>query len=81
MQTPYSPLIGRGAMIGLIGYIASGPIGFILVRFTKPQPSWASPAEFASNYHVAQDIPFYFGFLLLGGMLALSSAYYLDAGA
>jgi hypothetical protein len=34
---------------------------------------------FAEHYHIVQDVPFYFGFLLIGGMLMLMAGHYLSA--
>jgi hypothetical protein len=33
---------------------------------------------FAQHYHVVQDVPYYFGFLLISGMLMISTGYYLN---
>lgn len=74
----YAQLISVGSLIALIGYITSGPVGFLIVRIVKPQPVWTSSAVFAENYHVIQDLPFYFGFLLTGGMLMLAAGHYLN---
>lgn len=74
----YNKLILRGSLIALIGYITSGPLGFIVVRLVKPQPAWTSASVFAENYHFIQDLPFYFGFLLTGGMLMLVTGHYLS---
>jgi hypothetical protein len=74
----YYRLISLGSLIALTGYITSGPVGFLVVSVVKPQPAWSSPSAFAENYHVIQDLPFYFGFLLIGGMLMLAASHYLD---
>lgn len=79
MSNSYTRLISAGAFMALIGYITSGPVGFTLVRLVKPQPMWSSPKIFAQNYHFIQDVPFYFGFLLIGGMLMLAVGHYLNA--
>lgn len=81
MGTHHSKLISQGALIGLVGYVASGPLGFVLVQAVQPQPSWTSAEAFVRNYHVVQDIPFYFGFLLLAGMIMLAAGYYLASPA
>lgn len=78
MKTSYSQLISLGALIALVGYLTSGPLGFLVVSAVKPQPEWTSPATFAANYHIIQDLPFYFGFLLIGGMLMLAAGHYLN---
>lgn len=56
----------------------SGPVAFLIVNLVKPQPAWSSPAVFAENYGTIQDLPFYFGFLLIGGMLMLAAGHYLN---
>lgn len=79
MQNDYHRLIALGTLVGLAGYVLSGPGGFLLVRITQPQPAWASPAVFVENYHVVQDMPYYFGLLLIGGMLMLAAGLFLNA--
>src|SRR5688572_30161165 len=74
----YQKLISVSALIALTGFILSGPVGFLFVSLTKPQPSWDSPAVFARNYHIVQDLPYYLGFLLISGMLMLTAAHYLS---
>lgn len=78
MKRHYNNLISLGAMIALVGYVLSGPVAFLTVNIIKPQPAWISPAVFAENYSTLQDIPFYFGFLLIGGMLMLAAGHYLN---
>jgi hypothetical protein len=77
MKNNYARMISLGAMTALIGFVTSGPLGFLIVNLVKPQPPWVSSAEFAANYHAVQDVPFYFGFLLIGGMLMLVVGHYL----
>lgn len=78
MKSNYHGLISLGALVALIGYIMSGPVAFLIVNLVKPQPAWVSPAVFAENYSTIQDLPFYFGFLLIGGMLMLATGHYLN---
>jgi hypothetical protein len=78
MKQTYGGLISIGALIALIGFITSGPLGFVLVKLVSPQPPWTSPAEFAANYNVIQDVPYYFGLLLIGGMIMLIAGHYLS---
>jgi hypothetical protein len=73
-------LISFGSLVALIGFILSGPVGFLFVQFIRPQPAWTSAATFVANYNSVQDIPYYFGFMLVGGMLILAAAHYLNAG-
>jgi hypothetical protein len=74
----YNKLLTLGSLVALIGFISSGPVGFLIVNIVKPQPTWTSSSVFAENYHVIQDLPFYFGFLLIGGMLMLAVGHYLN---
>ena len=74
----YERLISIGAIVALVGFILSGPVAFILVKLVKPQAQWVSPAVFAQHYHVVQDVPYYFGLLLISGMLMISTGYYLN---
>jgi len=71
-------LISIGAMVALVGFVLSGPASFIIIRVVRPQPAWVSPSVFVENYHIIQDIPYYFGFLLIGGMLMVSAGHYLS---
>lgn len=77
MKTGMDKQIANGAWVALCGYLLSGPVGFILVNWLQPQPAWVSPSVFAANYHWLQDVPYYFGFLLVGGMLMIFAANYL----
>ncbi|MFL5740401.1 MAG: hypothetical protein ACJ75B_09310 [Flavisolibacter sp.] len=72
-------LISFGSIAALIGFILSGPVGFLLVLLIKPQPAWTSASNFAAHYNSLQNIPYYFGFILIGGMLILAVAHYLNA--
>jgi hypothetical protein len=74
----FNDLISMGSLIALAGYILSGPIAFVIVKTVKPQPAWISSSTFAQQYHVIQDLPYYFGFLLIGGMLMVSAGHYLN---
>ena len=78
MKVGYDKLISLSALVALTGYILSGPVAFFLVQQVNPQPVWTSPAAFAENYSFIQDLPFYFGFMLIGGMLMLVTAHYLN---
>ncbi len=71
-------LISMGALIALAGYILSGPIGFLIVAISGAQPAWVSAGVFAAHYHWVQDIPFYFGFLLVGGMFMIAAGHFLN---
>lgn len=74
----FNRLISLGAIVALTGFLMSGPVAFMIVRLIKPQPAWVSSTVFVENYGTIQDLPFYFGFLLIGGMLMLSVGHYLN---
>lgn len=73
----YNKLISLGSIVALMGFIMSGPVAFVLVNLISPQPPWVSSRVFVENYSTIQDLPYYFGFLLMGGMLMLSAGNYL----
>jgi len=68
--------ISLGALISLAGFALSGPIGFLLVHFIQPLPAWTSSLDFIAAYNAWQNIPYFFGFVLVGGMLLLAVAHY-----
>lgn len=72
-------LISLGSLTALVGFILSGPVGFLLVQIIQPQPAWTSATNFVANYNSLQNIPYWFGFILVGGMLIFSAAHYLNA--
>jgi len=74
----YGDLITLGSIVALVGFIFSGPVSLIVVKALSPQPRWVSSSVFISNYHIIQDVPYYFGFLLIGGMLIVSAGHYLN---
>lgn len=78
MDNDFNKLISLGALVALGGYVLSGPVAFFLVNSISPQPVWTSPAVFANHYSTLQDLPFYFGFFLIGGMLMLVAGHYLN---
>jgi hypothetical protein len=61
------------ASVTLAGCLLSGPISLALVRL-HPQPSWQGAEAFARAYHPLQTIPYFTGFFLVGGALALIAA-------
>ncbi len=71
-------LISIGSLVAVVGFIFSGPVAFVIVRVVRPQPTWISSSVFVEHYHIIQDLPYYFGFLLIGGMLMVSVGHYLS---
>jgi len=61
------------AAAALAGVLLSGPISLALVTL-HPQPIWQGAEAFARAYHPIQTIPYFTGFLLVGGALALIAA-------
>ncbi len=72
-------LIMLGSIVALAGFLLSGPLAFLFVQLIKPQPAWTSASVFAANYSAVQNLPYFFGFALVGGLLVLAVAHYLDA--
>jgi len=72
-------LISLGSLTALAGFILSGPVGFLLVQIIQPQTEWKSPADFVANYNSLLNFPYWCGFILVGGMLILAAAHYLNA--
>ena len=73
----YNKLVSLGAFIAMTGYLLSGPVSYLVIYLIKPQPAWTNAAEFAANYSTIQDLTYYFGYLLVGGMLMLAAGHYL----
>jgi len=63
-----------GAIVTLAGIVLSGPVSLALVNTLHPQPSWTGPEAFALAYHPIQTLPYFTGFLLVGGSLYLVAA-------
>ena len=74
----YERLISFGAIVALAGFVLSGPVAFIVVRLISPQPEWISPEVFSQHYNIIQDSPYYFGFLLIAGMVMIFAGHFLN---
>lgn len=61
------------AAITLAGVVLSGPVSLALVTL-HPQPAWVDAETFARAYHPIQAVPYFTGFLLVGGSLYLIAA-------
>lgn len=70
--------IRMAVWISLFGFILSGPVGLALVTWLGPQPEWTSAIVFAEHYKWIQSLPYYFGFFLIGGVLMLVLAHFMD---
>jgi hypothetical protein len=71
-RTPAVSAAIRGALATLIGIVVSGPISLALVSL-RPQPAWTGPDAFARAYHPLQTLPYFTGFLLVGGAACSNS--------
>jgi len=60
-----------GAVLTAVGTLASGPLALPVVALVQPQPPWAGAGVFVENFHRIQTLPFYFGFVLLGGSILM----------
>lgn len=60
-----------GAILAVTGILTSGPLAIPLVALVQAQPPWTSAAVFVENFHRIQTLPFYFGFLLIGGSVLM----------
>lgn len=60
-----------GATLTVAGALLSGPASLALVNATHPQPPWRDARTFVASYHPLQTLPFFLGFLLVGGLLTL----------
>lgn len=67
----YLRLGAWGALSTLLGALLSGPVSLWLVGITHPQPPWRDARTFVEHFHVIQTLPFFLGFFLVGGLLAL----------
>jgi hypothetical protein len=63
----------------LLGALLSGPIAMLAVNATHPQPAWQGPGVFVENYHPIQTLPFFLGFLLVSGLVALIASLHAVA--
>ncbi|HEX2660993.1 MAG TPA: hypothetical protein VHU40_22085, partial [Polyangia bacterium] len=67
------PFAVTAAGVTLAGCLLSGPISLALVTL-HPQPAWQGAEAFARAYHPLQTLPYFTGFLLIGGAVALIAA-------
>lgn len=79
MKQDSNSFIANGALISLMGFILSGPVSVLVVMWIAPQPLWISAEEFVSHYHPIQSLPYYFGFMLLLGLMLLVTGHVISA--
>jgi len=70
-----------GALVNITGILLSGPLGLLIVMRVHPSPAWQGPQVWAENFHTIQTLPFFCGFLLLGGYLMMAAAAHQMAEA
>jgi hypothetical protein len=69
----------HAAVCALFGAVLSGPVAMVVVNATHPQPTWQGPATFARSYHPIQTLPFFLGFFLVSGFVALVASLHAVA--
>jgi hypothetical protein len=72
-STPAAGSTIAAAVVTLAGIVLSGPVSMALVTL-HPQPAWTGPEAFVRAYHPIQTVPYFTGFLLVGGSLSLIAA-------
>jgi hypothetical protein len=65
--------------VAIAGMVLSGPVRFLVVSATAPQPPWAGAANFVEHYQSIQAAPFFFAFLITIGFPALHAAVFLTS--
>ncbi len=68
-----------GAAVTLPGIVLSSPIAVVLIDRLYPQPTWQGAGVYAAHFHPLQAAPFFAGFLLVGGYVAVLAAAHLAA--
>ncbi|MCO6451109.1 MAG: hypothetical protein J5I90_10020 [Caldilineales bacterium] len=63
-----------GAWLTIFGILLSGPLGLFIVTAVQPSGPWQDAATYAQNYHPIQTLPFFCGFLLVGGYVVMMAA-------
>lgn len=71
----------RAAICTLLGIVVSGPIAVVLLALFHPQPPWKDAETFARHYHWLQALPYFGGFFLVFGFVALMASLYVLAPA
>ena len=56
-----------GAAMTVAGILLSGPLGLLIVSAVQSSGPWQGAAAYVQNYHPIQTLPFFCGFLLVGG--------------
>lgn len=76
-QTTLNRFGAYSAVALFIGVLLSGLVGVPLVSWLQPQPTWQNGRVFAENFGFIQTLPYYAGFLMIGGFLLFHVTIYL----
>jgi hypothetical protein len=71
----------KAATCTLLGIVISGPIAVVSLALFHPQPPWKDAETFARHYHWLQALPYFGGFLLVFGFVALMASLFVLAPA
>jgi hypothetical protein len=63
-DNPTDRLLAVSAIFVVAGTVCSGPLGMLLTAIHR-QPHWKDAQTFAENFHAVQQVPFWFGLVLL----------------
>jgi hypothetical protein len=72
-------LIRRGALLVSVSTLVSGPLLFALTLLIASQPVWVDAQTAAAHHHWLQDLTYFCGFGIIGGMLMLATGNFLRA--
>jgi hypothetical protein len=67
------------ALSTLIGIVLSGPPALIVLSQFHPQPPWEGAEAFSRSFHPIQTFPYFAGFFLVGGYVALMASLHAVA--
>ena len=70
--------IRSAALLALAGFILSAPVAVAIVSLSTPQPTWESAEVFRNHFHWLQTLPYFFGFLLVIGLVLLVFAHKME---
>jgi len=71
----------NAAICTLVGIVVSGPLAILVLSLLRPQPAWSDAETFARHYHWLQALPYFGGFLLVFGFVAMMASLYVLAPA
>jgi hypothetical protein len=64
----------HAALSAMVGIVVSGPFALMFLSVVAPQPPWSDAEVFAQHYRAIQSLPYFAGFLLVGGFVALMAS-------